>query len=101
MLYRFFVSTSNFQLWKFEVQVQDNQVFYVDLMEELIKANMKIITLSRTQGELWRKVAAAGFLLKASISIDIAVSLTKTFFHDCDYSRIDFYWYGYQLSFSR
>ena len=65
-------------------------------MEELIKANMKIITLSRTQGELWRKVAAAGFLLDASINIDVAVSLSRTFFYDCDYSTSDFYWYGHQ-----
>ena len=82
-----------FQLWGFEIQVQPNQIFYVDLMEHLIEVNEKIITLSRTQGELWREVAAAGFLLRAYISIGLAVSLTKTFFHDCDYSTADFQWY--------
>ena len=83
------------KLWNLEVRVQENQIFYVDLIEELIGINEKIITLSRTQGELWREVAAAGFLLRARISMGISVSLSHTFIFDCTYTSGDFVWYAH------
>ena len=88
-----FTTTFYFQVNHFNISVQDNVHFYIELSENLMDVNENVIQLSGIQKELWRMVAAGKFMLRTHMSTGATVSLTRNFLFECDYSEEDYIWY--------